>query len=68
MGLLRALESLVLGITGKRGLWTALAVAADATPKLREWDYARLKNRAFEQCDRVEAKRLEVAREVFSLN
>jgi hypothetical protein len=64
MGLLQALEGLVLGITGKRGLWTALA--ADSLPQLRELDYERLEKRASEQCDRVEAKRLEVAREVFS--
>jgi hypothetical protein len=66
MGLLHALEGLVLGITGKRGLWTALAAAADSLPQLRELDYERLVKRALEQCDRVEAKRLEVAREVFS--
>jgi hypothetical protein len=65
MGLLHALESLVLGITGKRGLWTALAAAADTVPQLRELDCARLEKRAAEQFDRVEAKRLEVAREVF---
>jgi hypothetical protein len=66
MGLLDALEGLVLGITGKRGLWTALAAAAVTLPQLRELDYARLQRRAAEQCDRVEAKRLEIAREVFS--
>jgi hypothetical protein len=65
MGLLHALEVLVLGITGKRGLWTALAAAADTVPRLEEMDYARLEKRAAEQCARVEAKRLEVAREVF---
>jgi hypothetical protein len=31
-------------------------------------DYAQLQKRAAEQCDRVEAKRLEVAREVFSVD
>jgi hypothetical protein len=66
MGLLHALETLVLGITGKRALWTALAAVADIVPQLRELDYARLEKRAEEQCDRVQAKRLEVAREVFS--
>jgi hypothetical protein len=67
MGLLHALEGLVLGITGKRGLWIALAAAADTLPQLREVvDYAKLEKRAAEQCARVEAKRLEVAREVFS--
>lgn len=65
IGLFHALEGLVLGITGKRGLWTALAAAADTVPQLRELDYAHLEKRAAEQCGRVEAKRLEVAREVF---
>ena len=68
MGLLHALEGLVLGITGKRGLWDALAAAAETMPELRELDYARLENRAIEQRDRIEAKRLEVARQVFSSN
>ena len=68
LGLLHALEGLVLGITGKRALWAALAVATDAVPQLREFDYAQLQKRAAEQCDRVEAKRLEVAREVFSVD
>jgi hypothetical protein len=66
MGLFHALEGLVLGITGKRGLWTALAAAADTVPELRELDYARLEKRAAEQCDRVDAKRLEIARKIFS--
>ena len=66
MGLLQALEGLVLGITGKRGLWTALAAAADTVPQLRELDYTRLEKRAAEQCDRVETKRLEIAREIFT--
>jgi hypothetical protein len=68
MGLFHALEGLVLGIFGKRGLWTALAAAADTVPQLRELDYGRLIKRASDQCDRVEAKRLEVARDVFSSN
>jgi hypothetical protein len=65
LGLLHALEGIVLGITGKRALWTALAVITDTVPQLRQLDYVRLQKRATEQCDRVEAKRLEVAREVF---
>lgn len=66
LGLLHALEALMLGITGKRALWTALAAAAERVPQLRALDYAILEQRAIEQRDRVEAKRLEVAREVFS--
>jgi hypothetical protein len=50
MGLFHALEGLVLGIFGKRGLWTALAAAADTVPQLRELDYGRLIKRASDQC------------------
>lgn len=66
LGLLQALEALMLGITGKRALWSALAAAAERVPQLRALDYATLERRASDQRDRVEAKRREVAREVFS--
>jgi hypothetical protein len=65
MGLFLALEGLVLGITGKRLLWRGLAAGSETAPRLRGPDYATLEKRAIEQHDRVEAKRLEVAREVF---
>ena len=64
-GLFLALEWLALGIHGKRSLWRALAVASEKIPPLRNRDYVELERRAVEQHDRVEAKRLEVAREVF---
>ena len=67
LGLLQALEALMLGITGKHALWTALAAAAERVPQLRGLDYGTLERRAIEQRDRVEAKRREVAREVFGL-
>ncbi|MGI8821194.1 MAG: hypothetical protein ACR2ID_10060 [Chthoniobacterales bacterium] len=66
LGLLHALEALMLGITGKGALWTALAAAAARVPELRHLDYPRLEQRAIEQRDRVDAKRRDVAREVFS--
>jgi hypothetical protein len=68
MGLFHALEVLVLGISGKRDLWSALAAAADTVPTLRELNYGGLIERAEDQCARVEAKRLEVARNVFGSN
>lgn len=68
IGLFLALEGLALGIHGKRSLWRALAVASEAIPPLRNRDYVELERRAVEQHDRVEAKRLEVAREAFSSN
>jgi hypothetical protein len=65
MGLFLALEGLALGINGKRSLWRALEAASKTVPQLRSLDYAELKKRAVDQDDRVEAKRLEVARGVF---
>ena len=64
-GLFLALEALVLGITGKRSLWRALHAASRSVPELARLDYSGLEKRAIEQCERVEAKRLELARSVF---
>ena len=64
-GLFLALEALVLGITGKRSLWRALQAASRTVPELARLDYAGLEKRAIEQCERVEARRLEIARSVF---
>src|SRR4051812_36030500 len=65
LGLFLALEALVLGITGKRSLWRALGAASRALPELARLDYSGLEKRAIDQCERVEARRLEVARAVF---
>ena len=53
---------------GKRALWRALAAASATVPQLRTLDYDELEKRAVEQHDRVEAKRLEIARGVFKSN
>ena len=63
MGLLQALEVLVLGITGKQLLWRALSAALANSPLLRGVDLQQLEERAIAQIERVEAKRLETARE-----
>ena len=65
LGLFFALEALVLGITGKRSLWRALGAASRAVPALARLDYSGLEKRAIDQCERVEARRLEIARSVF---
>jgi hypothetical protein len=62
-GLFLALEALVLGIRGKQVLWRALATVQESWPQLQRFDFARLQSRAQEQADRVDAKRLETARE-----
>ena len=64
-GLFLALEALVLGITGKRSLWRALQAASRTVPELARLDYSGLEKRAIDQCERVEARRLEIARNVF---
>jgi len=64
-GLFLALEAIVLGITGKRSLWRALRAASQNIPQLARLDYTGLEKRAIEQCERAEAKRLEIARTVF---
>jgi hypothetical protein len=65
MGLVQALEVLVLGITGKQLLWRALNAALGTSPLLRGVDLSRLEERAIEQIERIETKRLEAARETF---
>lgn len=67
IGLLQALEGVVLGISGKALLWRALAAASARHPQLQGLDYAGLEQRAVEQRDRVERKRLAAAREAFRL-
>lgn len=65
MGLFLALEVLIVGITGKHALWTALAVASENVSTLKGFNYEHLQKRALEQRERVEVKRLEIARRTF---
>jgi hypothetical protein len=60
--LFQSLEALSLGIEGKRGLWRALAAAAEDQPALRLADYEHLIQRAEEQRRLVESVRLEAAK------
>jgi len=65
LGVFLALEALLLGITGKRSLWRALQAASRTVPELARLDYSGLEKRAIDQCEQVEARRLEMARAVF---
>jgi hypothetical protein len=65
IGIFLALEALIIGITGKRSLWRALEAASRTMPGLARLDYSGLEKRAIEQCERVEARRLELARTAF---
>ena len=62
---LEKLEALALGIEGKRTLWCALLAVSEEIPALHKVDFARLGQRADDQRKRVEARRIEAAREAF---
>jgi hypothetical protein len=64
LGTLQMLETLALGILGKLALWQALAAAAAADSRLHSVDFDHLAARAQAQHNRVEERRLEVARGV----
>ena len=56
LGMLQALEALLLGIAGKRALWRALSVTT------LPGAFAELERRADDQIAEVEARRLAVAK------
>lgn len=64
LGTLQVLETLALGVLGKRALWDALAAAASRDIRLMGPDYQQLAARAQAQHDQVEERRLEAARKV----
>jgi hypothetical protein len=64
LGLVQALEVLVLGVTGKQLLWRALNASIGTSPLLRGVDLTGLEERAIQQIERLETQRLEIARDV----
>ena len=66
LALLQSLESLSLGIAGKRSLWRTLDVVRGSGKGLNGFDFARLEKRAAAQFGRVEAQKLEIARQIFT--
>jgi hypothetical protein len=65
LSLLQALETLYIGITGKRLLWRALLHCRDSLARAGEIDLEHLEKRAIEQAERVETQRLATSRQVF---
>jgi len=55
------LETLSIGVEGKRCMWVALKTVADAYPELQALDLDELESRAQDQRNRLEDKRNEVA-------
>jgi hypothetical protein len=63
LGHVETLEALGLGILGKMALWRLLRDVAPRHPGLTGIDFGGLEQRAKQQHDRVEARRLEAALE-----
>ena len=64
LGLVLALEGLILGIRGKQLLWRVLGAAN--LPKTEGFDFKELQRRAEEQIERTEAERIRTARRAFA--
>jgi hypothetical protein len=65
LALLQSLETLSLGIMGKRLLWRTLGAAIGAIVQAIGLDLGRLERRAAEQFERVEEQAFKVARQIF---
>jgi hypothetical protein len=63
LGLMLTLEGLVIGITGKKLLWRALATAN--LQKVEGFDFEELQRRAEQQIERVEVERIRAVRRAF---
>jgi hypothetical protein len=66
VGLFEALESLRLGINGKESLWRTLKAVRESWPQMNAFDLERLEKRAIEQGERVDTRRLDVARQILT--
>src|SRR5437016_4810036 len=64
LGLVLTLEGLIMGVTGKKLLWRALAAAK--LPQLSGYDFKELERRAEQQIERTEAERIRAARQAFA--
>jgi hypothetical protein len=58
------LEGLIMGITGKKGMWRALAAAK--LPQLNGYNFDELQHRAEQQIQKIEAERIRATRQAFS--
>jgi hypothetical protein len=64
LGLVLTLEGLIMGVTGKKMLWRALAAAK--LPQLDSYNFEQLQRRAEQQIERIEAERISAVREAFA--
>jgi hypothetical protein len=66
LGLVLTLEGLIMGVTGKKLLWRALAAAE--LPRLNSYNFEQLQRRAEQQIERIEAERIRAVSQAFSEN
>jgi len=64
LGLVLTLEGLIMGVTGKKLMWRALAAAK--LPKLKSYNFEEPQRRAEQQIERIEAERMSAIREAFA--
>src|SRR6266516_2840367 len=64
LGLVLTLEGLIMGVTGKKLMWRALAAAN--LPQLNGYNFEELQRRAQQQIERMEAERMRAVLEAFA--
>jgi hypothetical protein len=64
LGLVLTLEGLIMGVTGKKLMWRA--VAAAKLPRLNSYNFEQLQRRAEQQVERIEAERISAVCQVFA--
>ena len=64
LGLVLTLEGLIMGVTGKKLMWRA--VAAAKLPLLKSYNFEELQRRAQQQIERIEAERISAVHQVFA--
>jgi hypothetical protein len=64
LGLVLTLEGLIMGVTGKKLMWRALAAAK--LPQLNGYNFEDLQRRAEQQVERIEAERMSAIRDTFA--
>ena len=64
LGLVLTLEGLIMGVTGKKMIWRALAAAK--LPQLHSYDFGQLQRRSEQQIERIEAERISAVRQAFT--
>ena len=66
LGLVLTLEGLIMGVTGKKLMWRALAAAK--LPRLSSYNFEQLQRRAEQQIERIEAERIRTLSQAFAEN